>query len=63
MLDPDLYQTVVDSMSAHVAILDEHGVIIDTNRAWQDFALQNGMEQSFDGIGINYLQICDVANE
>lgn len=63
MLDPNLYQTVVNSMSAHVAILDEHGVIIDTNRAWQDFALQNGMKQSFDGIGINYLNICDGANE
>jgi len=63
VLDPILYQTVVNSMSAHVAILDEHGVIIDTNRAWQDFALQNGMKQSFDGIGINYLNICDGANE
>ena len=63
MLDPNLYQTVVNSMSAHVAILDEHGVIIDTNRAWQDFALQNGMEQSFDGIGINYLNVCEGANE
>lgn len=63
MLDPGLYQKVVNSMSAHVAILDEHGVIIDTNRAWQDFALQNGLKQSFDGIGINYLNVCDGANE
>jgi len=59
MLDPDLYKTVVNSMSAHVAILDEHGVIIHTNRAWQEFALQNGMTQSFDSIGINYLSICN----
>lgn len=50
-------------MSAHVAILDEHGVIIDTNRAWQDFALQNGMKQSYDDIGINYLNVCDCASE
>lgn len=63
MLDPGLYQTVVNSMSAHVAILDEDGVIIDTNRAWQDFALHNGMKQSFDGIGINYLSVCEGANE
>lgn len=63
MLDPNLYQTVVNSMSAHVAILDEHGVIIDTNRAWQEFASLNGMKQSFDGIGINYLSVCDGANE
>lgn len=63
MLDPDLYQTVVNSMSAHVAILDEDGVIIDTNRAWQDFALHNGMKQAFDCIGVNYLKICDHADE
>ena len=62
MLDPILYQTVVNSMSAHVAILDEHGVIIDTNRAWQNFALQNGMKQSFDGIGVNYFNVCEGAN-
>ena len=63
MLDPNLYQTVVNSMSAHIAILDEHGVIIDTNRAWQEFASLNGMKQYFDGIGINYLRVCDGAKE
>lgn len=63
MLDAKVYQTVVNSMSAHVAILDEDGVIIDTNRAWQDFALQNGMKQSYDGIGINYLNICEGASD
>ncbi|WP_163340501.1 LuxR C-terminal-related transcriptional regulator [Desulfopila sp. IMCC35008] len=59
MLDPSLYQTVVDSLSAHVAILDENGVIIDTNRAWQEFARENGMKQDVDGIGVNYLKVCE----
>ncbi len=48
-------------MSAHVAILDDQGVIIDTNRAWQEFALKNGLKQAFDGVGINYLNVCDCA--
>ncbi|MFT5726904.1 MAG: DNA-binding CsgD family transcriptional regulator [Desulforhopalus sp.] len=61
MLDPILYQSVVDSMSAHVAILDDQGVIIGTNRAWQEFALQNGMKQAFDWVGVNYLNVCDCA--
>lgn len=61
MSDLNLYQTIVDSMSAHVAILDEHGVIIDTNRAWNEFALQNGMKQDCGGVGINYLNVCDFA--
>lgn len=63
VLDPSLYHTVVDSMSAHVAILDDQGVIIDTNRAWKEFALQNGVQQAFDGVGVNYLNVCDSAGD
>lgn len=61
MIEADLYQTVVDSMSAHVAILDADGVIIETNRAWQEFALNNGMQESADSVGVNYLRVCDGA--
>jgi DNA-binding CsgD family transcriptional regulator len=59
MLDSSLYQIIIDSMSAHVAILDEHGVIVETNRSWQDFARENGMEEPCDSIGINYLETCE----
>lgn len=48
-------------MSAHVAILDEQGVIIETNRAWREFARQNGIKQAVDSVGVNYLKICDGA--
>lgn len=54
MLDSNLYQVVIDSMSAHVAILDEHGVIIETNLSWQDFARDNGMQEPCDSVGVNY---------
>lgn len=57
----DLYQVVIDSMAAHVAILDEEGRIVETNRAWQDFARANGMKDSFDNVGINYLAVCEAA--
>lgn len=63
MLEPTLYKIVIDSLSAHVAILDEQGIIIETNRAWQDFARENGMKESFDSVGINYLSICEVARD
>jgi DNA-binding CsgD family transcriptional regulator len=59
MLDQSLYKTIVNSMSAHVAILDSNGVILETNRAWQLFAMQNGMRQCVDCIGVNYLNICE----
>lgn len=58
MLDPTLYQVIINSMSAHVAILDEHGVIIETNRSWEEFGRKNGMQEPYDSIGVNYLETC-----
>ena len=58
-LSDPLAQTVLNSLSAHIAILDEKGVILETNRAWQDFAAKNQMAGSNDSIGVNYLEICD----
>lgn len=59
----DLYREVVNSISAHVAIIDGEGVILETNRAWDEFANENEIEQSFQSIGTNYLNICDVATD
>ncbi len=53
-----LYQVIIDSMSAHVAVLDEHGVILETNNTWQNFARNNGMLAPHDCVGINYLTVC-----
>lgn len=55
----NLYKEVIDSISAHIAILDEQGIIMETNRAWIDFAHENGMDESYDGVGSNYLAVCD----
>ena len=64
-LNPDLSfsdalaRTVLNSLSAHIAILDENGVILETNKAWQRYAVQSGMPEDYDHRGINYLEICD----
>lgn len=63
MQDHNLYKVVIDSLSAHVAILDEQARIIETNRSWQEFGQQNGMPESFDHVGTNYLSICEAASE
>jgi DNA-binding CsgD family transcriptional regulator len=55
-------RTVLDSLSAHIAIVDENGVILDTNRAWREYAVKNGMPEGYDSIGDNYLDICDSAD-
>ncbi|MFH2123714.1 MAG: LuxR C-terminal-related transcriptional regulator [Pseudomonadota bacterium] len=57
-----IYEIIVNSLSAHVAVLDDQGVIIQTNRAWQEFAVHNGMMEYPDCIGVNYLAVCEVAS-
>lgn len=56
----DFFQTTLDSLSAHIAVLDEHGEIIMTNRAWVAFAAAGGSEA---GLGDNYLAACDAASD
>ena len=55
----ELAKTILNSLSANIAILDENGVIIETNAAWQNYATVNKMEGSNDSIGVNYLELCD----
>jgi len=57
----ELAKAVINSLSAHIAILDQNGVILDTNRAWNDYSFKNGMPEDFDYRGINYLEVCDAA--
>ncbi len=41
----------------HIAILDGNGVILETNAAWPEFARANGMAETEDWIGIDYLAV------
>lgn len=57
------YKDILDSLSAHIAILDEHGVIKQTNRAWKEFGAANGLGGAGDSIGQNYLDICNSSED
>jgi len=57
----ELAKAVINSLSAHIAILDQNGVILDTNRAWNDYSFKNRMPEDFDYRGINYLEVCNAA--
>jgi DNA-binding CsgD family transcriptional regulator len=59
----DMYKVILNSLLIHVAVLDEHGFILETNTAWQSFARENGMTGSVDCVGQNYLHICDRSND
>ena len=58
-LSDPMARTVLNSLSAHIAILDQDGVILETNQAWQNYAANNGMQENSDAKGINYLTLCD----
>ncbi len=54
-------RTVLDSLSAQIAIVDERGIILDTNQAWKAFAVSSGMPASHDFIGDKYMDVCEAA--
>ncbi len=55
-------QSTLDALSAHIAILDEHGTIIKVNEAWSRFARDNDCRGGWCGAGENYLAVCDAAH-
>ena len=59
--DP-LAKAVLDSISAQIAILDHDGVILETNKAWREYAEAGNVKEKFDFTGVNYLSICEAAN-
>lgn len=54
-------QPVLDAIAAHTAVLDERGVIVATNRAWNEFARNAKSCAASTGVGVNYLTTCDRA--
>jgi PAS domain S-box-containing protein len=55
------WQATLDSLTAHIAILDEHGTIIAVNAAWRRFAESEGGESDY--IGSNYITVCQAATD
>lgn len=52
---------IVDALPANVALLDTGGIVVSVNQAWRTFGAANGLQGPPDGIGANYLEICDRA--
>ena len=53
-----LARAVINALSAHIAVLDENGVILETNRAWQDYSEKHGMPVAYDFRKASYLDVC-----
>src|SRR5215217_7593098 len=55
-------RTVLDGLSARVAVLDGAGTIVAANRAWKTFAADNGVDPRTVSEGADYLGACDAAS-
>lgn len=56
-------RSILDSLPAHIAVIDKNGVIVSVNDAWESFESQNCLEEKLQlsGIGQNYLNVCEQA--
>ncbi|SDR32401.1 sensor histidine kinase [Natronobacterium texcoconense] len=52
-----LVPAAVDTLPINFAILDDEGMILHTNRAWQEFGKANEIELRPDTVGTNYLEV------
>jgi PAS domain S-box-containing protein len=55
----EFWQGTLDSLTAHIAVLDEHGEIVAVNAAWRRFAhTEHG---GADFVGSSYIAVCEAA--
>jgi PAS domain S-box-containing protein len=57
----ELNQAVLNSLTAHIAVLDREGRIVAVNDAWRRFASENDAAETHVGVGVNYLRACTQA--
>ncbi len=55
-------QATLDTLGAHIAIVEADGTISATNAAWRDFADRNGSTWTALSEGRDYLAVCDAAS-
>ncbi len=54
-----LHESILDTVTANVAILNDDGEIIAVNEAWMQFAEFNELPLENYGLGLNYLSFCE----
>ena len=54
-------RAIIDSLSAHIAVLDKAGNIVAVNEAWENFAQANSVGEQIASteVGQNYLYVCE----
>jgi PAS domain S-box-containing protein len=54
-------RATLDALGANLAVLDERGLILATNKAWREFAEANATDWHGVSEGTNYLAVCEKA--
>lgn len=55
-------QALINSLPAHIALLDNEGTIIDVNQQWRHYGEANEYAGNDDfGVGTNYINICETS--
>lgn len=54
-------QAMINSLPAHIAMLDAESIVVDVNDQWRHFGEQNDSADEAFGVGSNYLSVCDAA--
>jgi len=54
--------SILNTLPANIALLDQDGIIIEVNEAWKKFAVANGFSEKNYGIGDNYIENNIVSN-
>ncbi len=62
-ITPELFPSILDSLSEQIVIIDKNGRIEWVNRAWREFSTDNGGVPAKTLSDINYLQACRPAGE
>jgi len=56
-----MQSSILNALPAHIALIDNKGVILSVNEPWRQFALANAFKGSDFGVGRNYLDVCEHA--
>ncbi len=52
---------ILNALPTHIALLNVQGNIVAVNEAWRRFASKNELRGPKDGMGLNYIDICECA--
>jgi len=55
----EILRDIFDSLSEHIAVLDQAGQIVDANASWRRFVAENSGAKSCSIEGENYIEVCE----